>query len=161
MSNGSTSKEASDSSLQNIPCLSESENALFKVQVYALRMLSKNQPIPPAFAEAVVDPEAALRLSKGMNAQPKEPEVYTNEPEDTSSLVYPYNAYSMPSTSTSEYSIVPSLLPAGLDPHTFQEERNRIVQARISQRIRELEEFPATLPDDAEDGASLKLRALV
>ena len=41
--------------------------------------------------------------------------------------------------------LVPSLLPAGIDAHLLLEERERFIQTRIQQRIRELESFPATI----------------
>ena len=80
--------------------------------------------------------------------------------DDPSSRVYPYNAYLHPFTSLAKPSfkddndlaslqqrlLVPSLLPAGIDLHLLLEERERFIQTRIQQRIRELESFPATLP---------------
>ncbi len=77
---------------------------------------------------------------------------------DPSSKIYPYNAYMHPFTflarpggpdqylSTNQQRIlIPSLMPAGLDPDQLIEERNRFVQARIHQRISELESLPATM----------------
>ena len=73
--------------------------------------------------------------------------------------MYPYNAYvhpfsyiSKPLLEDDEYTatkqqrlLIPSLMPAGLEPRLLLEERDRFVQARIRQRIRELESFPADM----------------
>ncbi|CDW98397.1 hypothetical protein [Sporisorium scitamineum] len=79
--------------------------------------------------------------------------------DDPSNLVYPYNAYvhpfsyiSKPLLEDDDYTatkqqrlLIPSLMPAGLEPRLLLEERDRFVQARIRQRIRELESFPADM----------------
>ncbi|CCF54584.1 hypothetical protein NDA11_000957 [Ustilago hordei] len=78
---------------------------------------------------------------------------------DPSSSIYPYNAYvhpfsyiSKPLLEDDDYTVtkqqrllIPSLMPAGLEPKLLLEERDRFVQARIRQRIRELESFPADM----------------
>ncbi|CAD6891549.1 unnamed protein product [Tilletia laevis] len=82
---------------------------------------------------------------------------------DPSSSVYPYNAFTHPLTylshsltsgsdlmaSKQQRLLVPSLMPAGLNPHLLLEERNRIINARIQQRIRELESFPSNFTQRA------------
>ena len=79
--------------------------------------------------------------------------------DDANSGIYPYNAYRHPFTYLSrdtagnpslfatrlQRTLVPSLMPAGLDPHQIIAERNRYVDARIEQRIFELESLPATM----------------
>ncbi|KAJ9477540.1 Transcription regulatory protein SNF2 [Pseudozyma hubeiensis] len=79
--------------------------------------------------------------------------------DDPSSSVYPYNAYvhpfsyiSKPLLEDDDYTatkqqrlLIPSLMPTGLEPRLLLEERDRFVQARIRQRIRELESFPADM----------------
>ncbi|EPQ28278.1 uncharacterized protein PFL1_04105 [Pseudozyma flocculosa PF-1] len=78
---------------------------------------------------------------------------------DPSSAVYPYNAYLHPFTYISrplredqdflatrqQRLLIPSLMPSGLEPKLLLEERDRFTQARIQQRIRELESLPADL----------------
>lgn len=98
--------------------------------------------------------------------------------DDVNSGIYPYNAYRHPFTYLSrdttgnpslfatrlQRTLVPSLMPAGLDPHQIIAERNRYVDARIEQRIHELESLPATMGegslehpmDEAEDSKSEK-----
>ncbi|MCO5568663.1 hypothetical protein L7F22_022362 [Adiantum nelumboides] len=79
--------------------------------------------------------------------------------EDPTISIYPYNAFRHPFTYLSKPSmgpgdfteskaqrlLVPSLMPAGLDAHMLLQERDRFVNARIQQRIRELESFPSTM----------------
>lgn len=99
------------------------------------------------------------------NSMPAEPEiVYEEGPLDTSGLLYPYNAYRSPkellfdeSSTSSRHLLVPNLLPPGLDPHTLLQERQRYIEARMAQRLRELEGLPSTLPDQSE----AKIRALI
>ncbi|OBZ80022.1 hypothetical protein A0H81_00160 [Grifola frondosa] len=69
--------------------------------------------------------------------------------DDVNSGIYPYNAYMHPfahlkreaSTDPALFAtrmqrlLVPSIMPAGLDPHEAIAERNRFVDARIDQRI--------------------------
>lgn len=82
--------------------------------------------------------------------------------DDVNSGIYPYNAYVNPFTHLKrpegitpaqaamwatrlQRLLVPSIMPAGLDPHQIISERNRFVDARIEQRIRELSIMPATV----------------
>lgn len=81
--------------------------------------------------------------------------------DDVNSGIYPYNAYLSPlahltkdpSVSSNVFSarlqrlLIPTLMPAGLDPHQLLAERHRFVEARIEQRIRELEQMPAMMGD--------------
>ncbi|TFY69209.1 hypothetical protein EVJ58_g540 [Rhodofomes roseus] len=85
--------------------------------------------------------------------------------DDVDSGVYPYNAYSHPFdhlmldsdapltqwATRLQRLLIPTLMPTGLDPHQIIAERNRYVDARIEQRIRELEELPATMGDGGMD----------
>ncbi|KAI0358782.1 hypothetical protein OH77DRAFT_1105066 [Trametes cingulata] len=81
--------------------------------------------------------------------------------DDVNSGIYPYNAYVHPfshlkrdpKVSPSMWAtrmqrlLVPSVMPVGLDPHQIIEERNHYIDARIDQRIRELESLPAMMGD--------------
>ncbi len=80
--------------------------------------------------------------------------------EDPDSPLYPYNAYTHPFTHLKvvggppeafvtrlQRLLIPSIMPMGLDPHQVINERRRFVEARIQQRIRELEAMPATIGD--------------
>ncbi|THH30382.1 hypothetical protein EUX98_g3797 [Antrodiella citrinella] len=79
--------------------------------------------------------------------------------DDTQSGIYPYNAFLHPFSHLKrdpsvdpalfatrlQRLLVPSVMPTGLDPHQIIAERNRFVDARIDQRIRELEAMSATM----------------
>lgn len=103
--------------------------------------------------------------------------------EDPNSIIYPYNdflraidvleaSHGMPPRRPQ---LIPNLLPPGLDPQTLANERNRFIEARVQQRILELESLPSTMGQEArralqsdktstellEDLASQKLRALI
>ncbi|KAI0252671.1 SNF2 family N-terminal domain-containing protein [Lactifluus subvellereus] len=80
--------------------------------------------------------------------------------EDPDTPLYPYNAYVHPFThlkmigpSQEAYAtrlqrlLIPSIMPLGLDPHQLINERRRFVEARMQQRIRELEAMPSTIGD--------------
>ena len=79
--------------------------------------------------------------------------------DQTDSSIYPYNAYIHPFSHFKSFKdpkllhtrlqrlVVPSVMPGGLDPHQIIVERNRYVDARIQQRVVELEAMPATMGD--------------
>ena len=85
--------------------------------------------------------------------------------DDVNSGIYPYNAYTHPFTvlkRPEERSIgrwatrlqrllIPSIMPVGLDPHQTTAERNRLVEARIEQRIREQSSIPVTMGEGGLD----------
>jgi ATP-dependent helicase STH1/SNF2 len=81
---------------------------------------------------------------------------------DPNSIIYPYNAYTHPFTllkrpenltpaqsemwaTRLQRLLVPSIMPAGLDPQQIIAERNRYIDARIENRIRELSALPSTM----------------
>ena len=102
--------------------------------------------------------------------------------EDVNSGIYPYSAYTHPITflkrdpnvspalwaTKLQRLLVPSVMLVGLDPHQVIEERNAYINARIEQRIRELEAPPAmmgdggleNLLDDAENAEPQSLEQL-
>lgn len=81
--------------------------------------------------------------------------------DDPASGIYPYNAYRHPLThlhrnvdadpalfaTRLQRLLVPTVMPNGLDVHQIMHERDRYIEARMQQRIRELEELPASLGD--------------
>src|ERR1700761_3494721 len=76
--------------------------------------------------------------------------------DDVKSGIYPYNAYRHPFTHLKRPSdmdpklfatrlqrlIIPTIMPTGLDARQIIEERDRFIEARIQQRMRELESLP-------------------
>ncbi|KAG1793109.1 uncharacterized protein HD556DRAFT_1479759 [Suillus plorans] len=79
--------------------------------------------------------------------------------------VYPYNAFRLPFSHLErppnvdptmvatrlQRLLIPSIMPVGLDVHQIINERDRFIEARIQQRIKELEEIPATIGDGSFD----------
>ncbi|TFK47940.1 hypothetical protein OE88DRAFT_1664908 [Heliocybe sulcata] len=85
--------------------------------------------------------------------------------DNVDSGIYPYNAYVHPFTHLKQITenpalfstrlqrlLIPSIMPVGLDPHQVVAERNRYIEARMAQRVRELEAMPATMGDAGMDG---------
>ncbi|KAG8998793.1 hypothetical protein FRB94_006640 [Tulasnella sp. JGI-2019a] len=100
-------------------------------------------------AEAGKEVEAKL-------ARPHGP--YLEDQQDSG--IYPFNAYMNPldalkpkpqlgqlHASRQQQILVPALMPRGLDPYHILAERNRFIDARISQRIRELSDMSSTMGD--------------
>ena len=109
-------------------------------------------PATPANQDATVKLEGTPQLGDVSKAVVQD--------EDPDSPLYPYNAYLHPfthlkvvGTSPEAYAtrlqrlLVPSIMPLGLDPHQLINERRRFVEARIQQRIRELEAMSSTIGD--------------
>lgn len=195
---------------------SAAQMASLRCQIFAFKLLSKNQPLPSQVQQAVFNPEAALRLvqeqevqaakvaaasafqatSTGLTEAAKEiaitekselpvatapstdaievdedVDLPTDTPETNSA--YPYNAFTSPYKLLSGISsnssmanhrgarslLIPTLLPKGLDPFTLRDERNRIIGARIANRVRELEILPSLLSN--EGLSSTKIKALI
>ncbi|EMD41348.1 hypothetical protein CERSUDRAFT_109939 [Gelatoporia subvermispora B] len=128
--------------------------------------VASEQPGEPAVVQETVKAEDAevLASSLNMNAAdlPKGPFLE----DDVKSGIYPYNAYLNPFVhlnvdgvdpalfaSRLQRLLIPSIMPTGLDPHQALAERNRFVDARIEQRIRELEEMPAMMGDGGLESA--------
>ncbi|KAL4069226.1 SNF2 family N-terminal domain-containing protein, partial [Scleroderma citrinum] len=93
----------------------------------------------------------------------------TDIPEKDKNLgVYPYNAFRMPFTHLTRPAdtdpslfatrlqklLIPSIMPPGLDVHQIVNERDRFIEARVAQRIRELENLPATISDGGFDSVA-------
>ncbi|EKM60438.1 uncharacterized protein PHACADRAFT_179732 [Phanerochaete carnosa HHB-10118-sp] len=107
--------------------------------------------------EAVAEIKAEEEIVQDMTDMPKGPFLEDN----VDSGVYPYNAYMHPFTHLKrdpnvdpalfatrlQRLLIPSIMPAGLDLQEVIAERNRFVDARIEQRIRELEDLPALMGD--------------
>jgi ATP-dependent helicase STH1/SNF2 len=69
---------------------------------------------------------------------------------DTTSLIYPFNAYISPAerlkqTSAKQRVLMPTLFPDGLDVLPMLEERRRFIDARVEQRLRELSNLTSSL----------------
>ncbi|KAJ1310927.1 hypothetical protein OPQ81_009439 [Rhizoctonia solani] len=111
-------------------------------QISAWKYLQRGMPVPLDIQQAI-QPQASADESDQLTAPPGQ--LLEN---DTTSLIYPYNAYTHPTarlaTAKNSRAIVPSLTPLGLDPLALKAARERFVEARIAQRIRELSALPST-----------------
>ncbi|CAE6403859.1 unnamed protein product [Rhizoctonia solani] len=111
-------------------------------QISAWKYLQRGLPVPLDIQQAI-QPQLSAEESDQLIAPPGQ--LLEN---DTSSLIYPYNAYTHPTTRLATAknlrAIVPSMTPLGLDPLALKAARERFVEARIAQRIRELSALPST-----------------
>ncbi|KAH6917669.1 SNF2-family ATP dependent chromatin remodeling factor snf21 [Coprinopsis sp. MPI-PUGE-AT-0042] len=117
----------------------------------------------PDVPSRIVD--AAVKVSKADTPSTSAVEEVKAEEQDTpdpdlpqgpflerniDSGIYPYNAYHMDPqlfATRLQRLLIPTIMPAGLDAHQIINERERFVEARIHQRIRELESLPSTIGD--------------
>lgn len=130
--------------------------------------VAKGEPVASTSAIHAT-PEASIK------AEESEIETVTYNPADlpkgpflednVNSGIYPYNAYRhpfshlkrSPETDPTLFAtrlqrlLVPTIMPAGLDAHQILNERDRFIEARIQQRIRELETMPSTMGDGGFD----------
>ncbi|GLB36607.1 putative snf2-ATP coupling, chromatin remodelling complex [Lyophyllum shimeji] len=126
--------------------------------------VAKGEPTASAIAavaEETVKAEEDLAIAYNAADMPKGPFLEDN----INSGIYPYNAYRHPFTHLKRSAetdatlfatrlqrlLVPTIMPAGLDAHQILNERDRYVEARIQQRIRELEALPSTMGDGPFD----------
>jgi ATP-dependent helicase STH1/SNF2 len=128
--------------------------------------------------ESVTPAPAAVPSSgepKVEEAEPVDPSTLPKGPfleDNVDSGIYPYNAYRHPfshlkrspdadpklSATRLQRLLIPTIMPAGLDAHQILNERERFIEARIQQRISELESLPATIGDgDFETNLDLTL----
>ncbi|KAJ7171766.1 SNF2-family ATP dependent chromatin remodeling factor snf21 [Mycena crocata] len=85
--------------------------------------------------------------------------------DDVNSGIYPYNAFKHPFSHLKRPTdmdpklfatrlqrlMIPTVMPTGLDARQIIEERDRFIEARMQQRIRELEALPSTIGDGGFD----------
>ncbi|TDL20988.1 hypothetical protein BD410DRAFT_840947 [Rickenella mellea] len=157
-----------------------------RVQIHAYKLISRGIPVPEPIQQALRPTNQAIpgleKLLRGPDVPSTKSVSELTEPaadedtikaeeqdgavdlpanfldEDTSSTVYPYNAYAHSFThlkcpegmSPSLWAtrlqrlLVPTVMPAGLDPHQIIAE---FIEARIEQSIRELSTLPPTIGD--------------
>lgn len=115
-------------------------------------------PVAPETPATPLNQDAAVELEG--SSQLDEVSKAIGQDVDRDSPLYPYNAFLHPFTHLKfvatppeahatrlQRLIVPSIMPLGLDPHQLINERRRFVEARIQQRIRELEAMSSTIGD--------------
>jgi len=128
--------------------------------------VAKGEPAPgtpfvATVSEETLKAEDDAVVTFNLEDMPKGPFLEDN----VNSGIYPYNAYRHPfshlkrneDTDATLFAtrlqrlIVPTVMPAGLDAHQIMNERDRFIEARIQQRIRELESLPSTMGDGSFD----------
>jgi ATP-dependent helicase STH1/SNF2 len=113
-------------------------NAL-RAQMHAFKLISRGLPVPDKIQQALRVPDPA-------------------DDQDSESAIYPYNTYKHPFTHLERTTdgdpkltarlqrlMIPAIMPLGLDARQIIEERDRFIEARVQQRIRELESPPSTI----------------
>ncbi|KAJ4485467.1 SNF2-family ATP dependent chromatin remodeling factor snf21 [Lentinula aciculospora] len=128
---------------------------------------------PPDSSSRIVD--SAVKVSKTPDIIPKTEEQAVVLPinpadmpkgpfleDDVNSGIYPYNSYRHPFSQLKRHAemdpelfstrlqrlLVPTIMPPGLDTQQIINERDRYIDARIQQRMHELEYLPATIGDE-------------
>jgi ATP-dependent helicase STH1/SNF2 len=126
--------------------------------------VAKGEPSPSAISvveESVKTEDQDTAVSFNPADMPKGPFLEDN----VNSGIYPYNAYRHPFSHLKRSSetdpslfatrlqrlVIPTIMPAGLDANQILNERERYIEARIQQRIRELEVLPSTIGGGAFD----------
>ncbi|KAJ3807011.1 SNF2-family ATP dependent chromatin remodeling factor snf21 [Lentinula aff. lateritia] len=129
---------------------------------------------PPDSSSRIVD--SAVKISKAPDVAPKTEEQAVVLPinpadmpkgpfleDDVNSGIYPYNSYRHPFSQLKRHAemdpnlfatrlqrlLVPTIMPPGLDAQQILNERDRYIDARIQQRMRELESIPVTVGDES------------
>ncbi|KAF7340173.1 Chromatin structure-remodeling complex subunit snf21 [Mycena venus] len=151
-------------------------NAL-RAQIHAFKLITRGLPVPDNIQQALRVPNNAVpELEKLLQGSDVNGRVVDNADEDidpadmpkgpfmeddVNSGIYPYNAYRHPFTHLKRPAdvdpklfatrlqrlIIPTIMPTGLDARQIIEERDRFIEARMQQRIRELESLPSTMGD--------------
>ncbi|KNE68271.1 hypothetical protein AMAG_12941 [Allomyces macrogynus ATCC 38327] len=152
--------------------MTEDQQLHFKLQVQVFQLLSKNMPVPPQLQAALqaAAAKAAASSSSTSNTEPAaapvaaapappKPQMQLT-PDMRIAIVDPWAMVVRPPTVAGQRLLVPSILPAGIDPVAVHEERERRIAARMANRVKELQGLPSNLPDGPE-AANAKIRALI
>lgn len=162
-----------------------------RAQMHAFGALQKNRPIPSEIADRIFpsrQDKKAPSLSDSLGAAGKMLDEAAKDPAvkvasdgekdtrprhrfetftDPHGLVARYISYN-DHTHRPYRSMIPSIMPLGVDPERVREERENIVYNRVLTRRNELAKLPATIgawdtskSEAPEDNTNLKLRALI
>ncbi|KAG1764096.1 SNF2 family N-terminal domain-containing protein [Suillus placidus] len=121
--------------------------------------IQKGHIAPPPPSETPVPVEVIKEEEHGPPIDPADLPKGPFLEEAVNSGVYPYNAFKLPFSHLERPAnvdptmvatrlqrlLIPSIMPVGLDVHQIINERDRFIEARVQQRIKELEEIPATI----------------
>ncbi|KXN84808.1 Chromatin structure-remodeling complex subunit snf21 [Leucoagaricus sp. SymC.cos] len=123
---------------------------------------AKGEPSLPVTPAASAGPEDVK--AEEVDVAPINPADLPKGPfleDNANSGIYPYNAYRHPFTHLKRATendppmlatrlqrlLIPTIMPDGLEAHQILNERDRYIDARVQQRIRELEAMPSTMGD--------------
>ena len=139
----------------------------FKSQVQTYHLTKQNLPVPDHVQSEAFEPSQYPVPNNvpldSINDRSISNSINVSHNSNDDSLVFPYNSYISPYTYLndgpvntdsslhqlkSQRLIIPSIMPQGIDPHFLIEERNRFQNARMQQRVFELESLTSTLSDD-------------
>jgi ATP-dependent helicase STH1/SNF2 len=124
--------------------LNPQQQQQLRYQIQGYKMLSANEPVPPALQQAMTDPAQEKTVAQKI--------VETSYQLEKTSQ--PYSLYSKPQDSRL---IVPAILPSAIDPLLLKEERENYMKVRIEQRIKELSNLPISITNDE----GIKMKALI
>lgn len=170
---------------------SKDQQMTLRAQMHAFGALQKNRPIPTEVADRIFpsrQEKKGLNLTDNLNAAGKVLDEVAKDPsgkagsdglEDTrprhrfETFTDPYSML-VKNISYSDHthrpyrSMIPSIMPLGVDPERVREERENIVYNRVLTRKNELAKLPANIgawdsskSETPEDNTNLKLRALI
>lgn len=142
-------------------------DAAVKIQKGVPPPISAPPPVPPTQAPTTEQPaqEVETPAAPPSNISPTDLPKGPFLEDDTASGIYPYNAFRLPFTHLTRPAdvdptmfatrlqrlLIPSFMPPGLDVHQIVNERDRFIEARVTQRIRELEGMDAMMGDGGFD----------
>ncbi|KAG5458150.1 MAG: SNF2 family N-terminal domain-containing protein, partial [Olpidium bornovanus] len=157
----------------------QAQLSALRLQIMAYKFISRNLPLPGNLQEAVfslgppVSSIPAVSPASGdLSKKIVEAAVTHHEPPPATSapaqkptkfpaIAQKYSGFSpayaqlkktLAHNARQQRMIVPVLNPVGLDPIALAQERERQIRTRIDQRIRELEEMPSNLSNEALGG---------
>ncbi|KAI6022553.1 SNF2 family N-terminal domain-containing protein, partial [Pisolithus marmoratus] len=132
-------------------------NAL-RAQIQAFKLISRGQPIPEQLQQAIRPTNNVVHELEKIVTPTDVATRIVDAAIKTQKGVVPtvgsfYSTKHIPFRTTQGL-LIPSISPPGLDVHQIINERDRFIEARVAQRIRELESWHATIADGGFDSVA-------
>lgn len=121
-----------------------------KAQMTAWKFIQRAAPVPEQIHQA----------ARGISETPAPQGKFIEDPEslehNQGSKIYPFNAFMSPAERLKEHLkdangkkafLMPTIFPGGLDAVAIVRERRKFIDARIDQRLKELNELASTIPE--------------
>lgn len=175
------------------PSFTPDQMRTLRAQMQAFGHLQKNMPIPAKVQEAIfalrqeqkppTATEAVATAGKVLDEAADAPSAAAktaSEAQEDGKPWHPFKTFSDPHSLVTKYisyadhtnrayrSMIPSIMPLGVDPERVREERENIVYNRVLARKSELAKLPSNIgawdtskSDSPSDNTNLKLRALI